>query len=177
MAGRFTARKGLDQIVAARIAGPAVARIADAGKDAAQRAAPGEKTWLTELDDAVRKEHREAHGQAVPDNLRFTLAAPAYDQAHYRSGEIQMGRAPRDEDNFTPGLTAQCRCQIGEDPAGVSRTIDAKEVHVEGTRASSRVVCDHHLAYWAEYGNDQDVGARYMAKGLQAARRAAHGRD
>lgn len=177
MGGRFTARKGLDEIVAARLVAPVVRQLADTAQDAARNAAPGEKTWVTVADPVVRPEHRDAHGQAVPDNLRFTLEAPPYDQAHYRSGAIQMGREPRDEENFTPGLTANCRCRTTSDPEGVARTINAGDVAVEGTKVSGPVTCDHPLGYWADHGSDKDVGARFMAKGLQAARRAARARD
>lgn len=172
---KFRERKGLDQAVARMIV-PEITRITRAAGDGAKQAAPPEKVWLTKEDPLVRPEHAEAHRQAVPKNLRFTLTSPDYDQQHYRAGPKQMGRKPKDKENFTPGLTANCRCFLGENPDGVSKTIKAHAARAAGTKVTGRVTCDHELASPAEFGNSQDQGVRFMGKGLRAGKRAARRR-
>lgn len=177
--GKFRPRPELDKIVAKMVV-PAITALTEKAADGAKKAAPPEKIWLSEDDERVRPEHVKAHDQHVPKNLRFTLDSPQYDREHYGAGEIQMGRKPKHkgngEDGFTPGLTANCRCFLSEDPKGVAKTIKAHRARAAGTKVTGRVTCDHELAVPAEFGNSRDVGARFMSKGLAAAKNAARKR-
>lgn len=177
MTARFTPARGLDEKVAELIAG-AMSALARTAADSAAAHAPPDKVWATHEDERVRPEHEEASQQAVPDNLRFTLRAPAYDQQHYSSGPWQLGKAPRDEEGFTPGNTANCRCEafLGPEPGGLARGIHAHPARVTGTRVAAGATCEHHLAENAEFGNSTDHGARFMAAGLRAAASAARPR-
>jgi len=149
---------------------PALTRLAQIAADGARQAAPPDKTWITQGDDRVRPEHEEAHGQTVPDNLRFTLTSPPYDVQHNGAGPQQMARAPRDP-NLTIGLRIECRCQTAT-VQGIAGDITAHPGQATGTRAAAAITVEHHLCVTAEFGGTgEDQGARYMAAGLREAGR------
>lgn len=166
----FRAAEGLDEKLA-RLMLPAVNKLTRAAADGAKEAAPGDKAWITVEDSFVRPEHRKANGQRVPENLRFTLDSPEYDQQHYGAGPTQMGVAPRDEDGFTPGNTERCRCETAPAASSIAEHIQDQGARVEGTRVVGSVTCDHDMAVDAEFGNGTDHGARYLGAGLRAAAR------
>lgn len=165
---RYTPSRGLEERMALAIV-PAVTRLAEIAADGARRAAPPDKAWETLADERVRPEHAEAHGQTVPDNLRFTLNSPPYDIEHEGAPAQQMARAPRDPD-LSAGLRIACRCRAVTVP-GIDRAVTAHPAAAAGTRVSAAVTVDHHLCVTAEFGSAEDSGARYMAAGLREAGR------
>jgi hypothetical protein len=167
-ATRFEPAAGLDAAVA-RLVAARVHAISQDVAEAARRLAPGTKTWQARTDGQVRKEHRDAHGQVVPTNLRFVLDSSLYDQQHYGAGPRQQLRFPRDPDG-TPGQTINCRCEVLNDPTGLARGIRVEPVRVAGTRVLGRVVSGGPRVAEAEFGTDQDPAARYMGR---AARQVA----
>lgn len=166
----FKPRRGLEAVVARMIAAR-VQRITDQVADAARDKAPPTKTWQSVGDPVVRPEHRKAHGQEVPDNLRFVVDSPQYDQAHYGAPPRQQLRRPRDPEG-TPGLTENCRCKTTKNPDGIARNIHAHPVTVAGATVTGHVTCHGHRVVEAEFGNDRDHGARFMGGALaEVARR------
>jgi hypothetical protein len=143
----------------------AVQGITDQVAEHAKTNAPPTKTWVARGDDVVRREHRRAHGQEVPDNLRFVLDSPAYDQHHYGAGPRQQLRVPRDPEAM-PGLTVNCRCMVVRDPLGVARHIDAGRVRVAGPVVTGHVVCTGNRVVEAEFGNGEEHGTRFMGRAL-----------
>ena len=167
---RYRPRPGLEEAIA-RLIAPRVQRITDDLADAARRNAPPTKTWVSKGDAVVRPEHREAHGQEQPDNLRFVLQSPEYDQHHYGAGPHQQLREPRDREG-TPGLTENCRCQAVKDPDGIARNIHAHPVRVSGSRVEGTVTCHGHRVVESEFGTDKDEAARFMGRAVsEVARR------
>ncbi|MCX5070823.1 hypothetical protein OOJ91_33805 [Micromonospora lupini] len=134
--------------------------------DTAKEHAPPTKTWRSSADDEVRPEHRAAHGQEVPANLRYVLDSPDYDRTHYGAPARQQLRHPRDRD-ATPGLTAQCRCTESEDPEGIARGIEAHLVEVHGAVVVGHVTSVGPRVVDAEFGTDRDDPARYMGRAVQ----------
>ncbi|MEU3455583.1 hypothetical protein ABZ671_18580 [Micromonospora sp. NPDC006766] len=161
---RYRPKQGLEAAIARMIA-PKVQHITDQVADAAQRNAPPTKVWVSKGDAVVRPEHREAHGQEVPDNLRFVVKSPEYDQHHYGAGPHQQLRKPRDPEG-TPGLTANCRCEAVKDPDGIARNIHAHPVKVSGSRVEGHVTCHGHRVVDSEFGTDKDDAARFMGRAL-----------
>jgi hypothetical protein len=147
---------------------PDITRIGRLVEEGARTVAPAEKQWKTVGDHLVRKWHRAANGQTVPSNLRFTLDTPEWEQQHEGYGPKEMGREPRDP-VFSYVQRVHCRCFLGIVPDGVSKTIEAHPARAAGTTTTARVTCDHPLAEPAEFGNDEDHGARFMAAGLKFA--------
>jgi hypothetical protein len=161
---RFKDRSGLDAIVA-RMVADRVQQITEQVAEAARDNAPGTKTWTSRGDALVRPEHREAHGQEVPENLRFVVRSPEYDQQHYGAGEHQQLREPRDPDG-TPGAVINCRCQAVVDPDGIARNIHAHPVTVAGTVVTGHVTCTGNRVVDAEFGTDKDDAARFMGRAV-----------
>jgi hypothetical protein len=167
MAATFTASTGLNERVAQMIV-PDVTRIARNVEDAAKTLAPSEKVWTTSGDVLVRKWHRDVAGQTVPSNLRFTLETPEWEIQHEGYGPTEMAAEPRDR-VLSYVNSVHCRCWLEYVPDGVSKTIHAEPARAMGTTCRSRVYCDHELAVTAEFGNDIDRGARFMAGGIRVA--------
>lgn len=165
MASRFEPAAGLDAAVA-RMVAARVQAISQDVAEVAQRLAPGTKTWQARTDGEVRKEHRDAHGQEVPANLRFVLESSLYDQQHYGAGARQQLRFPRDPEG-TPGQTINCRCELLNDPTGLARGIRVEPARVSGARVLGRVVSVGPRVAEAEFGTDQDPAARYMGRALR----------
>jgi hypothetical protein len=167
MAVTFDVAAGLDEKVAQMIV-PDITRIARQVEDGAKSLAPVEKVWTATLNADCRKWHRDTHGQTVPYNLRFTLDTPEWEIQHEGYGPTEMAREPKD-----PVLSyvnrVHCKCWLSYVPDGVSKTIHAEPAHAAGTVTSAAVYCDHKLAVPAEFGNDTDRGARFMAGGIRVA--------
>lgn len=163
---RFTPAKGLNQTIAARIGVPAATHIARDLAAAAAAAAPPTKMWVTMGDALVRRWHRQAQGQTVPDNLRFTLNTPEWEQQHQGYGPREMARGPRDPD-LSYVNRVHCRCVLSLDADGVSATIHADPARLSRARATATVYCDHPLASASEFGTDGDIPARFMAIGVR----------
>ncbi|XTZ13927.1 hypothetical protein ACQSSU_20735 [Micromonospora echinospora] len=166
----FRPQSGLEAAIARMIA-LRVQQIAEEVADAARRNAPPTKTWTSKGDALVRPEHREAHGQEVPESLRFVVRSPEYDRQHYGAGAHQQLREPRDPEG-TPGATANCRCQAVRDPDGVARNIHVHPVTVSGTQVVAHVTCHGNRVVDAEFGTDEDEAARFMGRAVsEVARR------
>lgn len=167
MGGRFVANRGVDPKVAVMVA-PEIGRLAERVAEHAKGFAPPQKTWTSQGDPLVRKEHRKAHGQAIPGNLRYEVDSPRYDQEHYGVGPTQLLREPRDP-NGSPGATYNCRCYSVVDPDAVARAISAHPPVVGGSSVRAEVTCDYNRAHEAEFGNDVDEGVHFMKHGLDLA--------
>jgi hypothetical protein len=167
MGATFTASPGLDQRVAEMIV-PAMTGIARDVRDANRSLAPAEKVWTSSGDALVRKWHRDVDGQTVPDNLRFNLETPEWEIRNEGYGPREMCREPRDPE-LSYVNRVHCRCWLKYIPDGVSKTIHAEPARAVGTVCSAPVYCDHRLSVPAEFGNDVDRGARFMAGGIRVA--------
>lgn len=166
---RLRVRGGVDGQVARRVA-PAVQRVVARLAGAVRAEAPGTKTWVSRRDALVRPEHRKAHGQEVPDNLRFVVDAPRYDQQHYRSGPTQQLRYPRDTHGGTPGNTANCRCEAVPDPEGLARRVRFRPVMVAGARVRGVVISAGPRVREANDGTDGDQASHYMERAVRRVR-------
>lgn len=167
----FTMARGADTKLAHLIVAPALTELARAAADGAKTAAPPNKVWITVADEQVRRTHREAHGQAVPENLRFSLHSPEHGQ-DTEGSQWELGFEPRDEVGFTAGNVINCRCTafLGGYEGSLASHISAKQARAARLQVRATVDCDHPLCVNAEFGNSVDAGARYMAAGLRAAR-------
>jgi hypothetical protein len=172
---KFTMARGADTKLAALIVGPALTELAQAAADGAKAAAPPNKVWVTVADEQVRRTHREAHDQAVPENLRFSLHTPEHGQ-DTAGTQWELGIAPRDEAGFSKGNTINCRCEafLGGYEGSLASHITAKQARAARLQVRATVDCDHPLCVNAEFGNSVDPGARYLAAGLRAARARLH---
>lgn len=167
MAG-FTPRPGLDATIAARYAYPAVDRALDSIQRHAQVKAPGVGVWLTAMDDRVRPSHRDAHGQEVPDNLRFRLP-----KATGMPG-VDLARAPRDPD-LPAANREECRCQVGTLPDALKRSIHRTPALLAGTRVSGECYTEFPRAAESEFGTDGDEAAHFMGDALRETAREIRG--
>lgn len=169
---RFVARRGLNSAVAHRIVVPRIRAMCEAGAEESREQAPGTKTWITMGDALVRETHRPMHGQEKPENAKYEVISPEYDQAHYGVGPIQLADRPRDR-SLSPGAAINCRCRSVPDPDAIARTIDADQVTVTGdavVRGGWR--CNHPQGVDANDGGGDWDGARFMEQGIAAALRA-----
>ncbi|WP_431976083.1 hypothetical protein [Micromonospora haikouensis] len=166
----YRPKSGLEAAIA-RLIAPRVQQITEQVAEAARDNAPPTKTWKSQGDALVRPEHRAADGQEVPENLRFVVGSPAYDQQHYGAGPHQQLREPRDPEG-TPGATVNCRCQTVSDPDGIARNIHAHPVTVSGSRIVGVVTCHGNRVVDSEFGTDKDDAARFMGRAIdEVARR------
>lgn len=169
---RFTARPGLNRVVAERIVAPYIRAMIDAGAEESREQAPGTKTWITMGDALVRESHVPMHGQEKPENAKYEVISPAYDQAHYGVGPIQLADKPRDR-SLSPGAAINCRCRSVVDKDAIARTITEDPVTVEGNavvRGAWR--CNHEQGVAANDGGGEWEGTRFMEQGAAAALRA-----
>jgi uncharacterized protein with gpF-like domain len=163
----FTPAKGLDALIAAKILRPQVNAVAARLLDAAQRAAPPAKVWVTLEDDRVRHTHREADGQEVPDNIPFILARPADAKQHGHEGH-EMAMMPRDE-SLSPANRYNCRCVAVMLPEAIAKTMRLEHATVIGTRSTAEVSTDFQRVAESEHA---EYGGGWFAR---AAREAAAG--
>lgn len=172
---KFTMAAGAETKLARLIVAPALTELAKAAANGARVAAPPNKVWITVFDDQVRRTHREAHNQAVPENLRFSLHTPEHGQDTAGS-QWELGFAPRDEVGFSAGNIINCRCQafLGGPEGSLASHISAGQGRAARLQVRATVDCDHPLCVNAEFGNGTDQGARFMAAGLRAARARLH---
>jgi hypothetical protein len=161
----FKPAKGLNALAAQLVAGE-VSRIAGEIRDSAQEKAPPSKRWKSQEDALVRDSHRHANGQEVPDNVRFQVKTPSYDQQHYDPHEYQMMKFPGDRENATPGNYEWCRCESIPDPEGVKRNIESSEAVAKSTKASAHVTAKFNRIEESEYGANGEAGIRFMGRAL-----------
>ncbi len=177
MAGTFTARKGLDELVAAMIAPKvqrAVTGVATLAKSPGY--APPTKTWVSKGDERVRPEHVKTEAaernRSLPANLRFVVTTDSWEVKHRGKPREQLAIVPRDP-KLSIGTRINCRCRSVTKADGVRKTIETRPVRVRGTHVTGEVVCTHPLAAGAEYGEGIDQGTRFLGRAVRdfAARR------
>lgn len=180
MAGaKFTMTPGLEQLVAQRFVKPVVDDTTEAVAGIAKDLAPGTKVWISVGDERVRPTHRRAHGQEVPENLRFTLKSMKWDQQHRGVGAYTYMLRPKDESAgacINAGVTNHghnnCRCHAVPDPNGIAKLIDAQAALVVGKRVKAKVVCEGNLVLQAEYGDAYPAPGNPIAEGTYFMHRA-----
>jgi hypothetical protein len=154
---KFTATKGLNQLVAQMIVGD-VDKIVDAVQTKAKKLAPPTKTWQTMMDDKVRPSHVSTQGQEVPDNLRFDLPSMPWDMTKRYSlpkiGARTYLLRPKDEDTYgSIANTINCRCRPVMDPLGIAKLVKKNETKAAGTKVKGLVFAEGALVQGAEYGD------------------------
>src|SRR3990167_6080729 len=83
-----------------------------------------EKTWLSALDDRVRDEHRDAHGQTVKLDEPFVVGG-------------ESGMFPGDFDD--PSLSVNCRCTVVYSEAGTAERIFSTQLSMDSLTAASPI--------------------------------------
>lgn len=113
----------------------------------ARRRAPAAKTWHTVEDGHARPTHQAVDGQTLPAPVPFQV------------GEVTL-LEPRDP-NGPADETANCRCQLTEDPAAVAEAITRGKAATSGTRTTATVACTFPHIAEAEYA--QGEGTHFMS--------------
>lgn len=157
----FRAGAGLDARVAQRFAVPAVARARDILADRIRANAPDVGLWITAQDERVRPTHRDADGQAVPDNLRYVLDRPA--------GGRELARAPRDPD-LSPANRLGCRCLSVAVPGAIAERVAGSDVTLRGAVASATVSVHFDRIVESEHPGPDDGGGGWVARAIAEAR-------
>jgi hypothetical protein len=172
----FVPRQDLNTVVAARIALPAVRRVAADVRDRVQRGAPDAKVWITRHDGRVRPSHREADRQEIPDNLRYLIPKvnTGNDLNDIRIG-FDQARAPRDP-SLPIGNRINCRCASLPLQGAIARAVRLDDAQLSGTRVSARVSVRFNRIVESEHPSDPDRGGGWFraaveetAAGLRAA--------
>lgn len=169
MAGRFVAARGLDPKVAVMITDE-ISDIAKKVERAAKSFAPPVKVWHSQGDAQVRPWHRSAgrlNSPGVPGNLRFKLEHSPRTYRQYHPPGYELLREPRDPDAHWTQRD-YCRCYMTFTDA-LAASIEAGPAYIVGaTRVRAVVSTDFPRAAESEFGNDVDVGAHFMRRGLAA---------
>ena len=168
---KFKPVKGLDQLIAKMIVDN-VQDVVVATERQAKELAPPTKTWTSLGDSFVRKTHRAAHGDEVPENLRFTLDAYSWDIKHPGAVPVQKANKgghslkdsatapgfssymlePRDHTQGHYVQSIHCRCFLVLDPEGVARMVSSQRAKAVGTKVSGLVYAEGKHVIGAEYG-------------------------
>jgi hypothetical protein len=169
---KFHVEPGLEEKLAWLIA-PQVEEIAREVERQAKVFAPPTKKWITVADDKVRPTHIAAHGQEVPDNLRFKINSMQWDREHRGVGALTYMKAPRDESSRAVANLKNCRCHARSIPDGISRNIRTLPPVVSGSQVTVKVVAEGEWVVPAEIGtvcpgNLEAKGAYYMARAAAA---------
>lgn len=169
---KFHVEPGLEQKLAVMLA-PKVHEIAREVERQAKVFAPPTKQWITVGDDKVRPTHVAAHGQEVPDNLRFAVNSMRWDRQHRGVGEKTYMKAPRDETSRAVANIKNCRCHARSIPDGISRNISTLPPVITGSTITVKVVARGRWVVPAEVGtvypgNLVAKGAFYMARAAAA---------
>lgn len=168
----FHVEPGLEQKLAQLIA-PKIHEIARAVERQAKVFAPPTKKWITVADDKVRPTHVAAHGQEVPDNLRFKINSMDWDRRHRGVGALTYMKAPRDESSRAVANLKNCRCHAQSIPDGISRNIRALPPVITGSTVTARVIAQGEWVVPAEIGtvypgNLEARGTYFMARAAAA---------
>ncbi|MFD3815114.1 hypothetical protein ACFWRZ_08610 [Streptomyces rubiginosohelvolus] len=169
---KFTANPALEQELAALIA-PHIHEIGREVERQAKVFAPPTKRWITVADDHVRPTHVAAHGQEVPDNLRFKINSMKWDRDHRGVGALTYMKAPRDESSRAVANIKNCRCHAQSIPDGISRNIRTLPPVITGSTVTVKVIATGEWVIPAEIGtlypgNLEAKGAYYMARAAAA---------
>lgn len=164
----FRVAPGLEEQLALMIA-PKVEDIARRVERHAKVLAPPTKKWITVADDKVRPTHVAAHGQEVPDNLRFEINSMQWDRDHRGLGPITYMLEPRDQSSRAVANIKNCRCHAQSIADGISRNIRTLPPVVAGKKVTVKVVAEGKWVVPAEVGtvypgNLEAKGAYYMAR-------------
>lgn len=174
---RIDLDKDLDATVA-RLARPAVNRLAAAVAREAQTRAPAVHIWLTAADDRVRPSHVDADGQTIPANLRFKLKRQVYRKGGGRGSEVSgqlvlassgfdLAREPRDED-LPPDQRVSCRCAFVTVPGMIAKQVRMSPAVMEGLRVRAQVYVRFNRIIESEHGTSKDRPARFMGSAVAA---------
>lgn len=157
---KFTPVPGLDEKVAWMVA-PEVRKIAQQVERTARRLAPPTKTWVSMGDLAVRDTHRQAHGQEVPENLRFEVPGTDWDVAHGLSPGIDYMLEPKDTSSGLPADAVQivhCRCVAALNPLAIADKITTGPAQVYGAQVRVVVSCTAFKIVECEFGDTTPTG-------------------
>ncbi|HEY1177010.1 MAG TPA: hypothetical protein VGF17_12705 [Phytomonospora sp.] len=160
MGNTFTPVPNLNAIVA-RMVAPEVRQIALRVELEAKKLAPGVKRWVSMSDNLVRDTHREAHGQEVPDNLRFEVRGQPWDIEHGLSPGIDYLLHPKDTSTGLPLDSVQhvhCRCITALSPGAIASKVHTGPAEVYGDYVRVVVSCVAVKVIEAEYGDTYPGG-------------------
>jgi hypothetical protein len=186
---RLVSRPDLDAQIARTVGMRAVERLKRQVEHGAKARAPAAKVWMTVKDDRVRPSHVLAHGQTIPENLRYKLQAMIYVRKGRGPGGhainpaggweltplVDLARKPRDP-SLPIEQKAECRCESVIIVDGVARTIHSGPTEVAGTRARAEVYTRFPRAAESEVGTEQDKAAHFMSGAVREARARLHAR-
>jgi hypothetical protein len=152
---------------------PRVEEIARRVERQAKVFAPPTKKWVTVADKKMRHTHVQAHGQEVPDNLRFEINSMQWDREHRGLGPKTYMLAPRDESSRAVANIKNCECRADRVPDGISKNIRTLPPVVSGTKVTVTVVAEGNWVVPAEVGtvypgNLEAKGTFYMARAAAA---------
>lgn len=167
---RVELRSDLNAVVA-RVAVPAVNRLAEAVAREARDRAPSAKVWLSRDDDRVRPAHVAAHHQTIPENLRFQLPqqreVPGQQQEEIVRGRFDLARKPRDPD-LPEDQKRNCRCVSVTVRGLIARRISTTPATVVGAQVRAQVLARFTRIVECEHGTPQDPAARFLGGALDA---------
>jgi hypothetical protein len=184
----FVAASDLNEKVAAMVA-PEVGKVAKRVARLAKQYAPANKRWISMDDGRVRETHIAAHGQEVPENLRYDIQSRQWDIHNLGALGIDWLNEPNDPTAGLPGDAAQflrgripfgCRCKSVKVPGVIAKQIRTGGTIVEGSTARAVVSCEGEWVVQAERGDYYPIrggvvhneGTHFMAR---AARDVAAG--
>lgn len=147
--------------MAQRWAVPEARRLADVLADRVRANAPDAGVWITAQDERVRPTHRDADGQAIPDNLRFILE-------HASHSGHELARAPRDPD-LSAGNRIACRCLVAALPGVIAERVQKSDVVLTGARARATVSVEFSRIVESENPGPDDGGGGWLARAVQEA--------
>lgn len=157
--GGLELRGDLEEMVAAKFARPAVARLLDEAAEQVRRRAPEAKVWVTARDEKVRPTHVQADSQTIPDNLRYRVPHPTLAD--------ELARHPGDP-NLSPANRQNCRCTSAALPGAIAATVAKGPVLVTGTTVRGEVSATFHRVVESEYPSQGDSGGGWMRAALRA---------
>lgn len=176
---RFEARPGLDELVARMIA-PDVRKIAERVHREARKTAPAAKRWVSMGDGKVRPTHIKAHGQTLPENLRYEVTSMDWDREHRGNGPITWMMKPKDQSSGAVANIKNCRCVSALLPTAIADNVSIGPTRVMGTEVRVDVTCTYYKIVECEFGDSYDrgnvsPGTRFMGKAAATVARQTRG--
>ena len=165
---RVELRSDLDAVVA-RMAAPAVNRLADAIAQQARERAPATKTWISREDGRVRPAHAKAHEQTIPENLRFKLPKQrkgGQGKTLLLSG-FDLARTPRDP-ALPEDQKVRCRCVSITTQGIIARRILTTPAITVGSQVRAQVWVRFNRIVESEHGTDKDAPSRFLGGAVDA---------
>lgn len=155
--GEFRAVPGLDEMVAQMVA-PEVRKVAESVHREARKGAPAAKRWVSMSDGKVRPTHVEAHGQQIPENLRYHVTSMEWDRQHRGVGPVTYMLRPKDDSSRAVANIKNCRCVSALDPTAIARRVKIGPTKVYGTEISIEVSCSFYKIVECEFGDSYTFG-------------------